>query len=133
MVRYAVQREGDFSQRGGSFGQPLGSHASLMTLADDWCPPGTGFNDAFRLVSNAVTPDIFDVSTSSIRQGVSFDPMVYFFYGEQYHNVPDSSGKRGDSNLAYYDGAGAEITTSQDWQFICKGMARFEVATDLAD
>ena len=131
VVREAIYREGNYTEVNG----PYYSHADIMTLADDWCPPGTGFNDAFRAVGNGSTPTSI-VTTSDV---ITFDPMMYLFYGEQFADVEDVGGLRDEGDaVTYYNGAGTEInprTTSGtgQWQFIAKGLARLEVHTDLTD
>ena len=134
VVREALLREGFFKD---ADEDPKYSHAELMTLADDWCPPGTGFNDAFRAVANGDNPS--QITAADNTSCVTFDPMMYLFYGEQFSDI-DSVGGLRNRQVAnrYYDGAGREIfpaTTSGTgaWSFYAKGLSRLEIHTDLTD
>ena len=132
VVREAVYREGNFVNN--SDDAPYYSHADLMTLADDWCPPGTGFNDAFRAVGNGSNP----TSIVTANDVITFDPMMYLFYGEQFVDVQDVGGLRDALGVKYFNSAGTEInprtsTGTGQWQFIAKGLARLEIHTDLTD
>ena len=132
VVREAVDRDGNFVN---DDGDPAYSHAELMTLADDWCPPGTGFNDAFRPVGNQDTPS----QVSANFDVITFDPMMYLFYGEQFTDIEDVGGLRREGTAhRYYDAAGRRIQTDTTtgtgvWTFYAKGLVRLEVHTDLTD
>ena len=132
VVREGTYRPGFYSGQRRPGGRGL-SHASAMTLANDWCPPGTGFNDAFRLLGNTDGNDMFDSTKGS---AFSFDPMLYFFYGETYVALVQD-GIRDDRYNTYFDATGKEIdpaaTASDRWSFINKGLAELTIHTDLID
>lgn len=138
LVRWATHRTGFFNDD--TDRTPGWSHAELMTLADDWCPPGTGFNDAVRPVGNSGTvPNGFSENQPAgvTAAAVIFDPMMYLFYGEAYYSInTDKDGHQRDSTGSVYDMLGNDFTTQGDtddseWSVITKSYVRLEVDTDL--
>ena len=140
LVRYGTRRPGIFVNNASdiSGAEPNMSHCELMLMADDWCPPGTGFNDAFRMQPQQITGGFAQNTTA-----FAFDPMMYLFYGEAYTSTDIIQNTGANERLrpggqSFYDGTGKNIenageATPSDFNQITKAYCRFEINTDLTE
>lgn len=110
------------------------SHIDLMTYADDWCPPGTGFNDALRLVPPDTDGGFVNANN---RTFMAFDPMMFLSYGEQYFHMRGGIGAGRPEGIEAYDAVGNAITTQGNngpfWMAITKAFCRLDIRTDLGE
>lgn len=110
------------------------THMALMLRADDWCPPGTGFNDAVRYMETDT-----DGTYSPNNIAMSFDPMMYLWYGESYYSLGQATGNQGGrpNDEQVYNAVGQPLATQgslgTSWNVIQKGFARLDIRTDLGE
>ena len=140
-IRDGIQR---LSRYFGSANGSIPTHMNLMYMADDWCPPGTGFNDAVRYLHDTVADEDGLLGFTAPNNVIEFDPMIYLFYGEGYSNLADntpgqttsigSASARASELDSIFDGVGGELAsraTAPTWFHFTKGLVRFEIQTDL--